>query len=143
MPPKWVICDHRLNMTLFKWRLTGSEKYLFKQLRLNIRKMGILAANVWHLAQRLNNQADRRYWYDDHLNSNLLGPNITVPLYESSTLSRVNVLWCATHAQPWSQRHGGMESALWFGCHILSSPKLHKKMATILKTLMNKGSTPH
>jgi divalent metal cation (Fe/Co/Zn/Cd) transporter len=27
MPPQWVICDHRLNMTLCKWRLTVSTEY--------------------------------------------------------------------------------------------------------------------
>ena len=40
-------------MTLFRWRLTVPPECLFKQLRLNIIKMGIVTVSVWYLAQRL------------------------------------------------------------------------------------------
>jgi len=48
--------DHRLDMTLFRWRQTVAMECLFSKLRLNVRKMGIVKVDVWYLAQRLNVQ---------------------------------------------------------------------------------------
>jgi 2,3-bisphosphoglycerate-dependent phosphoglycerate mutase len=50
---KKVICDHRLNMTLFRWPLTVAPECWFSKLRINIIKMSIVTVCLWHLAQRL------------------------------------------------------------------------------------------
>jgi hypothetical protein len=43
-------------MTLSRWRSTVAPECWFKQLPINIKKMGIVTVSVWYLAQRLNIQ---------------------------------------------------------------------------------------
>jgi hypothetical protein len=38
----------------FLWRLTVFPKFLFDQLRLNIKEIDVVTVSVWYMAQRLN-----------------------------------------------------------------------------------------